>query len=262
MSILSKEMVTTVIPGNPGVPAVAGRPGRPAYCVTEIHQEVRYFSQTPSTWVTIPNNNPNVMGSGYDNNGMLFNDIGPLTVRQVVDVPVTVCYPAEPAIAGTPGVPPTPTQILHSLNSGWNTSARSINPLDPGACLVYTVSEGIHGAVYGIGPASLDGGQAEQFSHALLVDQSGVHAFENGHMVASLLNIQQRDLELRIYRGQNNEIFYVAVTEGKEAQLFQSATKASVSMTIDVYVYAYLYSSGDLGLSAEFRGGEVQFGKA
>jgi hypothetical protein len=261
MTILSKEMATTIIPGNPGVPAVPGRPGTPAHCVTETHQEVRYITQQPSTWVSIPNSNPNVMGSGYDSGGILLNT-GSLTVKTVVEVKVDVCYPAVPAIPGTPGVPPTPAQIINSLNSGWNTSARSISPLDLGSCLVYTLSQGINGALYGVAPAGIDVEQEGIFAHALLVDQSGVHAFENGAMISSLMNTQRNGLELRIYRGENNEIFYVAVIEGRQAIMYQSATPASVSPAIDLYVYGYLYSSGDFGLSAEFRSGEVQFGKA
>lgn len=261
MSILSKDMTTTVIPGNPGVPAVQGSPGHPAYCQTSTHTVEVYYSQDVSTWTTIPNSNPNAMGQGYNANSLVINQ-GSMTLVRYETVTIDTCYPAEPSIPSSPGIPPTPSQLITSMNLGWNSSARSVNPLALDGCLVYRLSQGIHGALYGVGVAGLDGEQPSVFPHAILVDQSGIHAMEHGSITHTFYNTQIPNAELRIYRGADNTIHYVVARgNSPEIKVHKSLIPASVSPSVTVYVYGHLYSSGDKGMTAEFRAGAVVYGR-
>ncbi len=236
MSILKKNMVTTVIPGNPGIPATPGRAATPAYCSTG--------SYIVSEWVQ-PTSDQLALH-------------GPTPIITHYAKTITTCYPATPLVPSSPGVPPTPQQINYSLNSGWNSWARSVNQIPVGGFCQLAVSPGSRGAFFGAGREGMDGLGIHTFSHGILSDLSGLWIYEAGVKVTRLsLTTSTADL-LRIVRQSDFRVAYI-VTRG--VQTF-SYTSLAAGYRLPMYAYGYLYSGGDSINSAVITTGEVQYGSA
>jgi len=242
LSTLRKNITTTIIPGNPGVPATSGSPARPAYCATvyvATLSSVTYFSDPTLIKGTDPQSLPS----------MVWNR----TLE-----PVVTCYPASPAVAGSAGVPPTAQQISRSLNVGWNSSARSIDPIPYGNFVQYSAAPGASGSFLGLGVAGKDRQGIVAFSHGLLADLSGVWVYEAGVAVTRLSTSYDGTEKLRIVRQAAGNIVYLLVKGSQTV----SHTSAVTSSKLPLYGYGYLYSGGDSINSADIIAGEVQYGSA
>jgi len=164
---------------------------------------------------------------------------------------------AQDATTGS-STPLTYTQILRLTNSGWNSWARSINPLSAGTFIKFTAASGVTSACVTIANKGMEGAGVARFSHGIICDSSGVRVYENGAMVKTLYATQTALSELRIYRHSNNTIVYMAIT-GASSKVHTSTVPAK-SLLIPLYAYGYLYTAGDRISSAVFRTGEVQYG--
>jgi hypothetical protein len=154
----------------------------------------------------------------------------------------------------------SPQHVLAKLAShGWDTHARSVDPLSVGKCFEFTAAEDVTGACLIIGPKGLDGRGIHQFTHCLVVDGSGVRVYEGGRFKEHLRGSHNALASLRIYRQEDNSVVYV-VTLGTETIVYTSTAHLAVPAMFDVYVYCYLYASGDKVTSAEYKTGKVQYG--
>ncbi|MBA3015330.1 MAG: hypothetical protein KKD63_11050 [Proteobacteria bacterium] len=258
---LVKDLTTAIIPGDPGTPSSPGSPGVPAYCSSTTSTQKVWVLTTPGTYVAVEQDNPFIMGNGYEAANSRYVYMGGIMELRSRTVTTETCYPAVPGKPAVIGCAPIKEQIVSSMNVGWNSSARSILPLNVGQHIAYTLGAGVYGALYAVGPEGCDNHNISQFRHGIMVDQGGVHVFEAGVIKETLFATQHPSLVMRIYRSYESEIIYVASVGGKDVKVHKSDTHASSLGVIPLYVYAMLYSGGDVGLSAGYQPGEVHYGK-
>ena len=186
----------------------------------------------------------------------------PAAVTTTSTVTVTTTYPASPVTTRpAPVQPPAIQYILQRLAShGWKTHARSVDPLAAGDFLEYTVGDGAVGACVAIGTKGLDGQMISRFSHGLIADGQGIRIYEGGQEVKTVRSVFTGATKIRIYRHQDNSIAYV-VTAGGETLIHTSGRLSDRPGKFPLYVYGYLYSSGDKITSAAFETGEVQYAR-
>lgn len=250
---LYKTGTLSVIPGDPGVEAVSPRLAKEAYCVRKEITEITY----PPGGLAPPsgqNTNKPFSGDGYEP-----GYIGPTSFPTKTVRYEDTCYPATPAVPGVTGVPPTAGQIATNNNQGWNAWSRSINPIDLGDYIVYTLSVGIHGCFIGLGMKGVDGRKIGVFTHGIVVDATGIHVLEGGVVKATLRDGHTAESYIRIVRQEDNSIVYV-VTTGSQTVVYKSLVANPISGILPLYAYSYLYSVGDVVLTSEIDEGEVGFG--
>ena len=170
---------------------------------------------------------------------------------------VTTTMPAQDAYVGE-ATSLTYTELLTLTNAGWNSWARSINPLSLGTYIVYTIATGVTSACIGIGPKGLEGDGVGKFTHSIIADKDGVKIYESGALKTTLYNSQVELTQLRIYRMMDNSIVYVATT-GTATQVYTSLVAAPAKAT-PIYSYGFLFIASDKVTSATYRTGEVQYG--
>lgn len=245
MTILRKNYVTSIIPGDPGQLAIPSSPYVPGYYSNE---EVFGLHWMDSSSVYLPDATANEQA--------FLDDILHAITVQEVSVTKQVYHPPQPAVQGSEGIPPTPSQIDRSLNKGWNSYARSIDKLVAGDYFVCTASNGITGAFMCLGHVGKQGDTIESFPHSIKIEPGGISAYEYGALVETLKVSHAAESFVRIHRQEDNAIVYVVVT-GTETVVLKSAVKASVG---ELYIYGYLYSGGDRITSAALETGRVVFG--
>jgi hypothetical protein len=166
--------------------------------------------------------------------------------------------PAQAALSAISAVAPTSAEISYLLNTGWDTHARSINKISKGAYLEYTLNSGVYGMFLGIGVAEKDGDSLSSFEHGLLVDSTGIWAYENGVKVKQIKTNHILASKIRVFRQSDKRIVYMVVT-ADESLIYVSS---DYPQTTTLYCYGYLYSSADTVNSAALKTGSVQFGSA
>lgn len=203
------------------------------------------------------------MADGYESIPTLYSDLYnqvPSTTNISSDstsVTVTTTMPAQDAYVGE-ATSLTYTELLKLTNAGWNSWARSINPLSLGTYIVYTVATGVTSACVGVGPKGMEGDGIGRFTHSIVADKDGVKIYESGTLKSTLYNSQVELTQLRIYRMADNSIVYVATT-GTATQVYTSLV-AAPSKATSIYAYGYLFIASDKVTSAVYRTGEVQYG--
>jgi hypothetical protein len=273
MTVLRKDFKTTVIPGNPGVPTVLGRPEVPGYYKTTTTGRWIYGYTTSYNFATGQRlcNSPidpyEVSRTPcYYSEGVSVTDV---TLRFPVVSPnavyseetTTEYVPATPAIQGTEGVSPTRTQIVRSRNEGWRSWSRSIDSLEAGNFLAYSVATGVRGVMIGIGSLSdVLTRSITAFRHGIIVDKTGVKVYESGGVVTTLDTHYQAVSEIRINRRTDNQIVYLLIT-GTDNYIHVSGTDLEFA-GLTLYASAQMYSGGDQITSSTMRTGNVQFGSA
>jgi hypothetical protein len=208
-----------------------------------------------------------ILGGGYNSTGV---DLIPFPVVSTSSIPTSSLYvqptvndtkiwhPPTPAVPGTTTTYTAPSVINKLLNKGWNSWARSINPLVIGEACVFTVMSGVSGTILGIGPAGIETRGPGAFSHSIVCDVSGVHIRENNTQIKTLKDLQTAVSILRIHRQEDGSIVYVATT-GTETLVYTSLLACPKYLTL--YVYGLLYSSGDKVTATQFADyGDVQYG--
>jgi len=205
------------------------------------------------------------MADGYDtpiipSGSDTYNDGTPLVGDQTVPTSTYTVETTMPAQEPTTSVnePLTYQEILQLTNSGWNTWARSINPLNAGTFIKFTAASGVTSACVSISTKGMEGAGVARFSHGIICDQNGVRVYENGTMVKTMFSVQTELTEIRIYRQSDNVIVYMAKTD--EVSVVHTSTVPTVSRLLQLYAYGYLYTAGDKVTSAVFKTGKVQYG--
>jgi len=169
-------------------------------------------------------------------------------------------HPAVKAVKGTEGIPPTPAQIIESLNEGWNSWARSINPVNTDEYYLFTLPYGVRGAFIGFDNIDMQADGTAQFYHGLMISIEGIRVYESGEVVTVMAGDYLNDSRIRISRQIDNSIVYVVSTD-TDTFVYKSLV-APDHKNIPAYVYGYLYISGDELLTSEITSGEVNFGSA
>lgn len=144
-------------------------------------------------------------------------------------------------------------------NRGWNSWARSIEPLTAGNYLLFTVGSGGEGSLLAIAPMGWEGRNIARFSHALIADVRGIKVYEYGQIIATIKSSRQASSLVRIHRQADNSIVYV-VTTGTETIVHTSNEPLPYHIGKNVYTYGMLYSSDDRVTSSAFESGVVQYG--
>jgi len=220
---------------------------------------------TTLSYTTLPDvNGVFELGSGYDTPSVTWDNLytdGTGTFDDYfvagVDYSVTTTMPAQEATTGT-SESLTYTEILKLTNSGWNSWARSIEPLALGKFIKFTTASGVTSACVVIAGKGMEGEGVARFSHGIICDSSGVRIYENGAMVKTLYATQTVLTELRIYRQSANEIVYMAIT-GTSSVVHTSTVPAPLKI-LPLYAYGFLYTAGDRLTSASITTGDVQYG--
>lgn len=249
---LTKNTTTTYIPGNPGVPATSGSPYIPAYCSTYSYNSCSWIPNPDITykWEWIPYWNgiaAHYAWVPYYQGVKMSGNMGvPLTVYACTPKVSTTCYPAVAAVAGTPGVPATPSQTIISLNVGWNTHSRTIDKLENNGYLKFTVDPANTGLFVGVDTVGKDAQLLYSFPHGMMFDISGVWVFENGALGAQLLSSFTDTTEMHIERRSDGTIRYVA-------GVVSHISSTLVSTSADLYAYGQIYSGNDRVLCASWE---------
>lgn len=192
---------------------------------------------------------------GYDSSPFAGTDYsfgnGASVIVKEVWVPPTE---AVPAVTGTPG----PSSVTLLKNKGWNSRARSINPLPRGSYYNFACATGIEGACLGIdiksrSPNSI---KLNNLSHAIVCDIHGVRVMESGEIIVELKSQQVSASNIRIYLSKTGLITYV-VTTGTEAIVYTSTKPLTI---LNPYIYGFLYSAGDIITSSSYKTGTVEYG--
>lgn len=237
MPKLIKNVATTYIPGDPGNLGSPYIPPRPARTVVEER------ITCSGLWAADP-----VLTTSGGSVSVSFGAPGTIvcTAENVL-----VYYPATGAVAAVPYAPPTPEQTIVSLNQGWNSYARTVGRLLPGAYFEYTVKYGSHAVLLAVGRAGMEGAPISDFPYGVMVDTAAIYSFESGSAVA-LASGNTPDLPFRIARLADGRIVYSVGSE---------VVRISAIDTYDVfdelYVYGLLYSGHDEVTTSEFKTGEL-----
>lgn len=172
-------------------------------------------------------------------------------VTVVTEIPATTSYPIPPYEFST-------MQIDYLTNKGWNTTARTVDPLAAGSYIEYFCSGGISGAALCVGDANVDAWPLHMFSHVMIIDVSGVTIFEDGVTVHKLCDVHIPTTTYRIYRLFDNTIVYTASYQTGETFVYTSDNPLLVAKVFPAYVYGKLYRSGDLITDAYFIDGSLE----
>ena len=184
----------------------------------------------------------------------------PGAVTTSSSVTVTTHYPDAGGEVVDPPIPPVQYILQRLASHGWKTHARSVDPLNAGEFIDYTVGDGAIGACVAIGLRGMDGQMISRFSHGLIADGQGIRIYEGGREVRTIRSVFTGATKIRIYRHQDNTIAYV-VTVGGETLIHTSEKMSDWPGKFPLYVYGYLYSSGDKITSAALTAGEVQYAR-
>jgi len=251
-TFLVKDIVTSIIPGSPEVPAYPGSPYIPGHyeTVLSVIVSVSYSNYTLFN---------NLIGAGGSGEALSPNDSA-VPIYTHTSKYIDVWVPAQAVIPGFAGLPAIPSQLSRSLNIGWNTSSVSISQLIIGDYITYNLNPGISGSFVGVGGVGISGQHIDRFEHGIIADQTGISVFENGQVIKTLSSIYDIDTELRIYRQADGRIVYVFIS-GTDVEVHET-TSIPIPSIIPLYVYALLYTGGDIILNSSFETGTVQFGSA
>lgn len=167
-----------------------------------------------------------------------------------------VYVPPTRAIAGTPGVPPTATTVKLKKNKGWNSRARSVNPLIKGQYIIFNCNTGIEGCCIGIGAKSRRRTGISDFTHSIVSDLHGIKIYEDGQFVKLLKNSTSAISFIRVYRADDESIIYIVTTESDSIS-YSSLVKNTL---VNPYIFGHIYSAGDAILSASYETGKVVHG--
>lgn len=273
MGALIKNVTSTYIPGDPGQagsPYVPAKPASWAYVPTTVCSDagvpvikaVKVYPDGPFLLEQL-GLSTNGGTTGVQLLGAVDvdanNDGVPEYTQFIVQLSGGVCTTTEklvytPPTAAIPAVPyaaPTPAQITVSLNQGWNSYARTVGQLLPGAYIEYTVKYGSYAALLAVGTAGMEGVAIAAFPYGIMVDTSGIYQFESG-VASALAPGNTPGLLIRIARLADGRIVYSVGGEAVSISAVGTYTENE-----ELYVYGLLYSGYDEVTTAEFKTGEM-----
>jgi hypothetical protein len=265
MGKLIKRALSEYVPGNPGNPGSPYIPASPGHWAAVPVTTCTSPSPTSVAIKVYPGQTLfEVLGVDADAfEGQLLSvqevdengDGHPEYTLYVVQYSAVVCStvntyvytPPSAAVPAVPASPPTPAQMIVSLNQGWNSYARSVGQLAVGSLLDFTVKLGTYGAFMAIGPSGMEGATVDAFSHGVLVDTSGIYVIELGSVVEKLAD-NAPDVIVQILRLADGTVAYAA-----RGVVHISAT--TIGPLSQMFAYGMLYSAYDEVTTAAFATG-------
>ena len=216
MTSLVKPLLYTYTPAVMGQPRVRAQPARPARTVL----------------VTTIYSSAGVVGDSIYPDGA---DVGTIVTTEVF-----VTYPPQPAIAGSPAVPPTPAQYNVFYDRAWNSAADSIAVIPPGSYIEFKVKLGSYGVFVGLASTSVYSTSVAAYPYGLMVDTSGVWVMESGVLGAQLAAVNTPTTTLRIIRSMTGQVYYQIL-----GQAPVPSPKPPISSSATMQASGLLYSSLD-----------------
>jgi len=216
---------------NTYVAAVPAVTARPAYCVTTRGTKVVYRKVTSfkNTGVQQIPGYPIIAVTAK--NALGVSVIEYLLVPYVIaNAPITTCYPAVAAVAGSEAAVVTDGQV------GWNSGGRGIAAIDADAILEFTLPANPSGAVLcGLAPASAVIGSFSDIEHGIYFAGGTLRIYERGVLRGSLGTVTAGNPSVRITRANG------VVTYSDGTVTVTSANRSTGSKRLT----SALYAAGD-----------------
>lgn len=243
---LVKRTNITYTPGSPGVAASAGSPARTAYTGYVQQQVCGYQPLQPSSGSfqlvtdTFTGETRYIFVNATSGTAVTFGYV--CTLQNVL-----VNYPAQPYIAPSPGVPPTPEQTTYDYNLGWNSGARSIGSFSGQGFIQFLVNRSTSGAVVGLNDSDVGAGYTE-INYAFYLTHGVARIFELGveklyvGMVAegAAFRIERRYGVVKYFVG--GTLVYTSLVPST-GTLFLDASMYSGGDTVDAPALGELYTA-------------------
>lgn len=210
------------------VPAVAARP---AYCVTTSGDAVKYIP------VTTLNNAGIETAPGYSSIIKFHYDAQGKKVVDEILIPVlvhnaaiTTCFPAVQAVAGAEAKVITDNQV------GWNSGARSVDPVSGDFELSFTLAQVPSGAVLcGLASSAAQIGSFSAIEHGIYTSGGVIKFYESGVEKHVFSAQSSESPAIRVQR-LNGVVTAIVGSEG-----FKSSAKSAGQKSVT----AALYAGGD-----------------
>ena len=247
MTILTKNIKTTYMPGSPGVPGTPGSPFVPAHLKTVVDKVIPGAPTIPASVRLIYYDtgvfNPFLVSVNRFGN---FNSVGVLTVNiparggtPPVVTYKTILVPAVAAVAPTPGIPPTRASVVSNFNLGWNTGAVSRLALNGNLQYAFTASAAAIGIVTGLNDINT-GVNYREIDYGLYLSRGSAVVYESGVQKGFSVPFTSADT-FKITR-RSGVVTYTL----NDAPIYTSQRPSSGTMFAD----SSMYSGGDAITSA------------
>lgn len=218
---LTKDVVITYIPGDPGVPGSPYVPAQPSYTYTAYQCPFMEYDSFINLYV------------------IYYVEAGSLTMIYTDDPsaycePTTVTVASQPAIAAVAPVAPTESQTIISNNIGWNSGAISGPSLTDSGGFAWKVTAGTTGMVAGFAAFNTDTA-VSRITHGFYYATGKLSVMEGGAVKQANISNVSGDV-LRVQRFGTQVTYWVNNT-----LVFTSAVPSSGTVYLDVS----LYTAGD-----------------
>jgi hypothetical protein len=237
MAKLTKTILTTYIPADPGDPGSGGVAPSPGYWVKNC-------TTTTAGCITsyVPLYGPCPTGTG---------NLAIGTSTCIIDYQKkTTCWDAQttctstyvPPTAGTaavPARPPSPAQIIQNFQEGWNASAQSIVSLLPGKAALFKLQNGARAVLLGFA-AEQWVPRVNDLEFGVMFSDGEANVYEDG-VFKEFLGYFSNSQEFIIGRTLDNYIMYINKATGNAVARRRSPAAPSVG----VHLFSMLYRGGD-----------------
>lgn len=241
---LQKDIDYTFTPADPGEPGFAGQPALPARTALVNVTVCGYWAYTPAELAVVYASR-GVRYEFIDGAWRLFTPPGvslPLNYYACRQQQQYVFVPAQPYLPPRAPRPAAPAQLVRDFNLGWNSRARSINPLPADGYFSFTIPHTVVGVVCGFSPAPERTGFAD-ITHGFRMSDGGVLTVVENGVLAFSVGVETAPANLAVQR-----IGGVVTYLQDDVVVYTSARSAPSG---PLYLSAAMYSGGDLVDDAE-----------
>jgi hypothetical protein len=235
MAKLTKTILTTYIPADPGDPGSGGTAPTPGYWVKNC-------TSTPAGCITRyePTYGPCPTDSPVIGQPQCIIDYKKVTTCWDAQTTCTSYYvPPSAGTAAVPARPPSPAQIIQNFQEGWNASAQSIVSLLPGKAALFKLQNGARGVLMGFA-AEQWAPRVNDLAFGVMFSDGEANVYENG-VFKEFLGYFSTGQEFIIGRSLDNYIIYLNKTNGQTVARRHSPAAPSVG----VHLFSMLYYGGD-----------------
>jgi hypothetical protein len=236
-SALLKRVLNSRIPGTSGSPGTPGRAAVPAVLKDVFVYHIEKWG---------PGNGPLETPQQRADFAAYTRSFNGRTEKRTVISHTQVLVPGLPAIAAVPAIPPTPAQVLTSINAGWNAGALSATTQSGDCTFTTTVSPSAIGVVAGLNSIN-EGSGYKEIDHGLYFSKGQAIVYEGGIAKSSAIPFTSATV-FKVSRA-GTVVRYYADT----VLVYTSGSPSAGTVFVD----ASMYSSYDKVLSASFVFGSV-----
>lgn len=237
MAKLTKTILTTYIPADPGSPGSPGVAPSPGYTTTTCTTtpSVGCVTQIIPVYGPCPTDSGNLVVGGS-----CVIDFKQQTVcGEETTTCVSTYVPPTAGTAAVPARPPSPAQIIQNFQEGWNASAQSIQSLLPGKAALFQLQNGARGVLLGFATEPWVP-KVNTLGFGIMFHDGKGDIYENGVFKESL-GYFSHSQEFIIGRSLDNYIIYMNKTDGHTV----ARRKSPAASTVPVHLFSMLYYGGD-----------------